>query len=144
MHGAALHRKRSHGHNQRQSRCAIQRNGELILRVEWVDSMVERRGHKNWHRVHQQQHDDEGDEQCRIGHDRFHVNGCAGNHEKHGNKEAIAHAFELRVQCMVAVRRDESQDEAGRERAQHHIKLEQERQTQFAEQFNGFGHLDFI
>ena len=30
---------------------------------------------------------------------------------------------------MVAVRRDESQDEAGRERAQHHIKLEQERQT---------------
>lgn len=45
---------------------------------------------------------------------------------------------------MVAVRRDESQDEAGRERAQHHIKQEQERQTQFAEQFNGFGHPDFI
>lgn len=35
------------GHNQRQSRCTIQRNGELILRVEWVDSIVERRGHKN-------------------------------------------------------------------------------------------------
>ena len=45
---------------------------------------------------------------------------------------------------MVAVRRNESQDEAGRERAQHHIKQEQERQTQFAEQFNGFGHPDFI
>ena len=100
LHGARFYSDARHSNDDRQRCCAVEGNGDAMVRAHRIGFAVQRHCDEHRHSADEQKQHDECHEQPRLCRHSTNVDASAADDKENRNEKTVANALELELQCF--------------------------------------------